>query len=92
MPVCNMAVIIIMFCFVLCVCVEQPDGTVKAKKHNPAISEQTITEAHELMKSGLDIADIVDRLRTQAVPAGYPCHPWQSGMLLGDCDAYVNRI
>lgn len=81
----------VLFCFVY-VCVEQPDGTVKAKKHNPAISQQTITEVHELMKSCLDIADIVDKLRIQAVPAGYSCYPWQSGMWLGDCDAYLNNI
>ena len=68
-------------CLCLCVCtIEKPDGTVKAKKFNPAISVQTIAEVHELMKSGLDIADIVDRLRTQTVPPGYSCHPWRSGM------------
>ena len=56
---------------------EQPDGTVKATKLNPAVSVQTIREVQQMMKSGLDIRDIVDRLRTQTVPKGYP---WRSGM------------
>ena len=74
--------VVIIFVSVCCVCtIEQSDGTVKAKKFNPAISMQTITDIHELMKSGLDIADIVDRLRTQTVPPGYPCHPWRSGIV-----------
>lgn len=59
---------------------EQPDDTVKAKKLNPAVSVQTIREVQQMMKSGLDIRDIVDRLRTQTVRKEYPCHPWRSGM------------
>ena len=49
---------------------EQPDGTVKAKKLNPAISVQTIREVQQMMKSGLDIRDIVSRLRTQSRTVG----------------------
>ena len=67
-------------CEILTHLTEQPDGAVKAKKLNPAISVQTIHEVQQMMKSGLEIRDIVDRLRTQTVPKGYPCHPWRSGM------------
>ena len=60
---------------ILCL-TEQPDGTVKEKKLNPAISVQTIHEVQQMMKSGLDIRDIVSRLRTQNSSSLSPMAIW----------------
>ena len=46
----------------------------------PAVPLEMLKKVHNLLKSGISIEDVVDRLRTKTVPKGYPCHPWLSGV------------
>ena len=49
-------------------------------KSNPAVPVEMLKKVHNLLKSGISIEDVVDRLRTETVPRGYPIHPWLSGV------------
>ena len=59
---------------------EEADGTLTPVKSNPAVPVEMLKKVQDLLKSGINIKDIVDRLRTETVPKGYPCHPWRSGV------------
>lgn len=49
---------------------EMPDG---------AVSEATLHMVLEWKKSGVGMDEIINRLRAQTVPPGYPVHPWNPG-------------
>lgn len=59
---------------------EKADGTLTPVRSNPAVPVELLKKVQDLLKGGISIEDIVDRLRTETVPKGYPCHPWRSGM------------
>ena len=60
--------------------IEEANGTLTPVKSNPAVPVEMLKKVHNLLKSGISIEDVVDRLRTETVPKGYPCHPWLSGV------------
>lgn len=55
-------------------------GQVMARKSTPFVKKEVITEIHMLQGQGLDMKDILNRLRPQTVPAGYCYHPWKPGI------------
>ena len=67
--------------------IEEANGTLIPVKSNPAVPVEMLKKVHNLLKSGISIEDIVDRLRTETFPMGYPCHPW-----LSRCVLYVDIV
>lgn len=58
---------------------ELPDGTVVAKRTNPAVPSSVLREISDWLRQGATLEDAVDRLRARTVPAGYEFHTWQPG-------------
>ena len=58
---------------------ELPDGTVVAKRTNPAVPSSVLREISDWLRLGATLEDAVDRLRARTVPAGYEFHTWQPG-------------
>ena len=56
------------------------DGSVTAILPNEAISGATLQMILDLRRSGLNMDDIIERLRSQTVPSVYPIHPWVPSM------------
>ena len=61
-------------------------------KPNPAVPVETLKKVQDLLKGGISIEDIVDRLRTETDPTGYPCHPWRSGVYISVYVLYVDTV
>ena len=55
------------------------DGSVTAEMPDGAVSEATLHMVLEWKKSGVGMDEIINRLRAQTVPPGYPVHPWIPG-------------
>ena len=55
------------------------DGSVVTQQPNDAVSEHTLKMILKWRNDGVGMDDIIDRLRTQTVPAGYPIHSWIAG-------------
>lgn len=55
------------------------DGCIKAECPNPAVPECVLQDVLEWKRSGVSTDDVIDRLRAQTVPPGYPVHPWAHG-------------
>ena len=55
------------------------DGSITAEQPNDAVSESTLRMILEWKRCGVDMKDIIDRLRAKTVPCGYPVHPWKPG-------------
>ena len=54
---------------------EKADGTLTPVWSNPAVPVELLKKVQDLLKGGISIEDIVDRLRTEAVPKGVPMPP-----------------
>ena len=55
------------------------DGTVNAEKPYDAVTEHTLNMIAKWRSDGIEMDDVIDRLRAQTVPAGYPIHSWIAG-------------
>ena len=55
------------------------DGSVTAELPNDAISETTLRMILDWKMTGATMDEIIDRLRSQTVPRGYPIHEWTPG-------------
>ena len=58
------------------------DGSVTAEQPNDAISEETLQMILDWKRSGLEMNNIIDRLRSKTIPPGYPIHPWCPGRIV----------
>lgn len=73
---------IVVYTCILCINIEKADGTLTPVRSNPAVPVEMLKKVQDLLKGGISIEDIVDRLRTETVPKGCPCHPWRSGVYI----------
>lgn len=58
-----------------------PDGSVVGECYNVAVTTSLLVEIHDWMCNGATMIDVIDRLRTRTVPAGYTPHSWHIGIL-----------
>ena len=65
------------------------DGSIMAELPNDTIPETTLRLIHEWKMSGTMMDDIIDRLRSQTVPHGYPVHEWIPG---DDLLFYIHNV
>ena len=55
------------------------DGKIVAELSNPAVEEDLLKEIWLMKVIGIPWEDIIQRLRTRTVPAGYTYCTWQKG-------------
>ena len=60
-------------------CVGLPDSTVKAHRHNPAVTSLLLNEIWNWKQLGASIHDVICRLRPKTVPSGYTYKTWIPG-------------
>ena len=53
------------------------DGFVRAVAYNPAVPDSTLQDVWKWKREGLGDKDVIDRLRTRTIPAGFPLHKWK---------------
>lgn len=57
----------------------QNDGSLTAKRKNPAVPKSLIHNVHQWMLEGASVTDVIIRLRQHTVPHGYSSHTWVAG-------------
>ena len=58
------------------------DGKIVAVQPNAAVADSLIGDIFKWKEEGISMDDIIDQLRAQTVPTGYPFHPWKNGSLI----------
>lgn len=65
-------------------CLVKSDGTVSAKRPNPAVSGDILRKILTWKEEGNSETDVVELLRNRTVPPGYTPCPWIQGILRWD--------
>ena len=70
---------------------ELPDGTVVAKRDNPAVPCTVLQEIWDWMKNGATI-DAVECQRPRTVPPGYVYNTWKQGIFSWYLGIYITKL